>query len=38
MTDETLKNTFANAGERFVYRQDFRYEQARWQEKDPRSG
>ncbi|ROO88542.1 caspase domain-containing protein [Actinocorallia herbida] len=35
MTVESLKNTFANAGERFVYRQDFRYEQARWQEKDP---
>jgi hypothetical protein len=35
MTVETLKNTFANAGERFVYRQDFRYEQARWQELDP---
>lgn len=35
MTVEALKNTFANAGERFVYRQDFRYEQARWQELDP---
>ncbi|MGI5422175.1 HD domain-containing protein [Actinomadura luteofluorescens] len=34
MTVEALKNTFANAGERFVYRQDFRYEQARWQELD----
>ncbi|MEV5572062.1 caspase family protein [Spirillospora sp. NPDC052269] len=35
MTVEALKNTFANAGERFVYRQDFRYEQTRWQERDP---
>ncbi|MDW5322522.1 caspase family protein [Plantactinospora sp. KLBMP9567] len=35
MTVEALKNTFANAGERFVYRQGFRHEQARWQDLDP---
>ncbi|WP_106402822.1 HD domain-containing protein [Actinocorallia populi] len=34
MTAGALKNTFANAGERFVHRQDFRYEQALWQERD----
>lgn len=32
---ENLKHTFASAGERFVYRQDFRAEQARWQDADP---
>lgn len=35
MDATTLKNTFAAAGERFVYRQDFRLEQAKWQELDP---
>ncbi|GAB3154266.1 hypothetical protein GCM10027290_48450 [Micromonospora sonneratiae] len=35
MSVEALKNTFANAGERFVYRQGFRYEQAHWQDLDP---
>lgn len=34
MSVEALMNTFANAGERFVHRQDFRYEQARWQDLD----
>ena len=31
----TLKHVFANAGERFVYGQDFRAEQAAWAELDP---
>lgn len=31
----TLKHVFANAGERFVYGQDFRAEQADWAELDP---
>jgi Caspase domain len=31
----TLKHVFANAGERFVYGQDFRAEQAAWSELDP---
>jgi hypothetical protein len=31
----TLKHVFANAGERFVYDQDFRAEQAAWAELDP---
>lgn len=35
MGRETLMSTFANAGERFVYRTGFRAEQARWQELDP---
>lgn len=35
MSDETLKSTFTNAGERFVYRPAFRTEHARWQEQDP---
>jgi hypothetical protein len=35
MDAETLKHIFANAGERFVYRQGFRHEQAKWQELDP---
>jgi Caspase domain len=35
MSRETLMRTFANAGERFVYRSEFRAEQARWQDLDP---
>ena len=35
MGRDTLMSTFANAGERFVYKSDFRAEQARWQELDP---
>ncbi|MFI5841282.1 caspase family protein [Catenuloplanes sp. NPDC051500] len=35
MDDQTLKMTFANAGERFVYQAAFRQEQADWQELDP---
>lgn len=35
MNKETLMSTFANAGERFVYRSTFRAEQARWQDLDP---
>ncbi|HXL93306.1 MAG TPA: caspase family protein [Streptosporangiaceae bacterium] len=31
----TLKHVFANAGERFVYGQDFRAEQVAWSELDP---
>jgi Caspase domain len=31
----TLKHVFANAGERFVYGQEFRAEQADWAEQDP---
>jgi hypothetical protein len=31
----TLKHVFANAGERFVYGQDFRAEQTAWAELDP---
>jgi hypothetical protein len=31
----TLKHVFANAGERFVYGQEFRAEQAAWAELDP---
>jgi hypothetical protein len=35
MSKETMMSTFANAGERFVYRSGFRSEQIRWQELDP---
>lgn len=35
MSREILMSTFANAGERFVYRPTFRAEQTRWQELDP---
>ncbi|MEU4245705.1 caspase family protein [Actinoplanes sp. NPDC026619] len=35
MSRDILMSTFANAGERFVYRPTFRAEQARWQELDP---
>ncbi|WP_422769062.1 HD domain-containing protein [Plantactinospora sp. WMMC1484] len=35
MGPETLENTFANAGERFIYRPAFRTEYARWQELEP---
>lgn len=35
MDTETLKQVFANAGERFVYRESFRAEQASWQELNP---
>jgi caspase domain-containing protein len=35
MSRETLENTFANAGERFVYRSGFRAEHARWQDLTP---
>ncbi|MFP3962760.1 caspase family protein [Actinomadura fulvescens] len=35
MDTETLKQVFASAGERFVYRESFRAEQAAWQELDP---
>ncbi|WP_409463652.1 caspase family protein [Amycolatopsis sp. GA6-003] len=35
MSKETMMSTFANAGERFVYRSGFRSEQMRWQELDP---
>jgi Caspase domain len=35
MSREILMSTFANAGERFVYRPSFRAEQTRWQELDP---
>ncbi|OLT12465.1 hypothetical protein BJF79_22280 [Actinomadura sp. CNU-125] len=35
MDIETLKQVFANAGERFVYRESFRAEQAAWQDLDP---
>ncbi|MEV4491360.1 caspase family protein [Micromonospora coxensis] len=35
MSRDTLMSTFANAGERFVYRPTFRAEQTRWQELDP---
>jgi Caspase domain len=35
MNRETLMRTFADAGERFVYRAGFRAEQARWQDLDP---
>jgi hypothetical protein len=35
MSREILMSTFANAGERFVYRPFFRAEQTRWQELDP---
>jgi hypothetical protein len=35
MDENTLKHVFANAGERFVYGQDFRTEQAAWAELDP---
>ncbi|UQU62521.1 caspase family protein [Couchioplanes caeruleus] len=35
MGKEVLLSTFANAGERFVYRPTFRAEYARWQELDP---
>ena len=34
----TLKHVFANAGERFVYGQEFRAEQAAWAELDPPLG
>ncbi|MET9259501.1 hypothetical protein [Amycolatopsis sp. NPDC004079] len=35
MSMDTMMSTFANAGERFVYRSGFRSEQMRWQELDP---
>ena len=35
MSRDILMSTFANAGERFVYRPAFRAEQTRWQELDP---
>jgi hypothetical protein len=35
MDVNTLKHVFANAGERFVYGQDFRAEQAEWADFDP---
>jgi hypothetical protein len=35
MSREILMSTFANAGERFVYRPTFRAEQALWQELNP---
>jgi hypothetical protein len=35
MDTDTLKQVFANAGERFVYRESFRSEQAAWQELNP---
>ncbi|MFI6159166.1 caspase family protein [Micromonospora haikouensis] len=35
MNRDTLEKTFANAGERFIYRSSFRSEQSRWQEQDP---
>ncbi|MEH1016353.1 caspase family protein [Micromonospora sp. CPCC 206060] len=35
MDADTLKNTFAQAGQRFVHRDAFRREQARWQRVDP---
>ncbi|MFJ7218873.1 caspase family protein [Amycolatopsis sp. NPDC098790] len=35
MSKDTMMSTFANAGERFVYRSGFRSEQMRWQELDP---
>ncbi|NUT17834.1 MAG: hypothetical protein HOV77_01480 [Hamadaea sp.] len=35
MDEYTLAHTFATAGERFVYRPEFRQEQAGWQELDP---
>ncbi|MEU5567698.1 wHTH domain-containing protein [Micromonospora musae] len=35
MSRDILMSTFANAGERFVYRPNFRAEQTRWQELDP---
>lgn len=35
MSREMMMSTFANAGERFVYRSGFRSEQMRWQEMDP---
>ncbi|MFG1754072.1 HD domain-containing protein [Streptosporangium sandarakinum] len=35
MDTETLKHVFANAGERFVYRHEYRAEQADWQDLQP---
>ncbi|MFF0118377.1 hypothetical protein ACFYP0_07765 [Micromonospora arida] len=35
MDAETLKNTFAQAGQRFIHGETFRQEQARWQRVDP---
>lgn len=35
MSPEVLKHVFSSAGERFVYRQDYRAEHARWQTLDP---
>ncbi|GLX93227.1 hypothetical protein Hesp01_11770 [Herbidospora sp. NBRC 101105] len=35
MDVDTLKHVFANAGERFVYRQEYRAEQADWQDLQP---
>lgn len=35
MDMDTLEHVFANAGERFVYRQSFRAEQAEWEGQDP---
>ncbi|MEU4155138.1 caspase family protein [Actinoplanes sp. NPDC026670] len=35
MSAQILKNTFTNAGERFIYQPAFRAENARWQELDP---
>ncbi|MGW0058615.1 HD domain-containing protein [Streptosporangium sandarakinum] len=35
MDTETLKHVFANAGERFVYRHEYRAEQAEWQDLEP---
>ncbi|MDG4787561.1 caspase family protein [Micromonospora sp. WMMD1102] len=35
MGPETLENTFANAGERFIYRPAFRAEHTRWQDLEP---
>ncbi|WP_424530871.1 HD domain-containing protein [Sphaerisporangium viridialbum] len=35
MDPGTLQHVFANAGERFVYRHDYRAEQAEWQDLDP---
>ncbi len=35
MNRDTLEKTFANAGERFIYRSSFRREQSLWQDQDP---
>lgn len=35
MDTDTLKHVFANAGERFVYRHEYRAEQAEWQDLQP---